>query len=239
MRARWAATVLFVAIVMLNVGKAQVYQFATPPPQVNASAAWWQIESVAIQFNGVVYVPTGLVRPFDGNVMTQIGAFDQVPVYADATLEPFSILYVPVARGMRAYERERNGDLSGTTGSQAPAMPVQPVSAPTPRQAASLPPPSAVATSGTPTPVVTNVTRTPVRTRVETIPQPRTSDGVWILYDGARWYSDGEAVPYTPERFARIGSYHGFPVYRDRNRDAHAIWVAVVQDGPVAPYAKR
>src|SRR5262249_1159681 len=132
MRARWVVAVLFLATVMPNVGKAQVFQFATPPPQVNASAAWWQIESVPIQFNGVVYIPRGLVRPFDGNVMTQVGTFDRVPVYADATLEPFSMLFVPVARGMRTYERQRSGDLAGTTGSQAPSMPVQPTSALTP-----------------------------------------------------------------------------------------------------------
>ena len=219
MRTRWAVAVLFVVASLPNVGNAQVYQFATPPPTANASAAWWQVESAPIQVNGIVYVPTAFVRPFDGNVMTQVGRFDHVPVYADATLEPFSVLYVPVARGMRTYERQRTGKIAGTTGSRTPALPVAPVTA------VVAPAPS--------------VPAKPERTRVETVPMPRATDGVWIRYDGAKWYSDGEAAPYTPERFTQIGSYHGFPVYRERRSSATDIWVSVVQDGPVAPYAKR
>ncbi len=240
MRTRWAVALLFLTTAMPKEGKAQVYQFATPPPAVNASAAAWQIASVPIEFNGLVYQPTAFVRPFDGNVMTQVGVFDSVPIYADATLEPFSIVYVPVARGMRTYERERAGELAGTTGSQTPSMPVQPVSA------ISLPP-LPLATSGV------RDTREPssaraieVRTapaapsRVESLPHPRATDGVWIPFDGAKWYSAGEAVPYSPERFVQVGSYRGFAVYRERHRrNAREIWVTVVADGPLAPYARR
>src|SRR5215471_1800923 len=100
MRTRWAPVVLFVAVLMPKVIKAQVYQFATPPPQVTATAAPWQVDSAAIVFQGIVYHPTSFVRPFDGNVMVQLGAFDGIPVYGDKTMEPYSILYVPIARGM-------------------------------------------------------------------------------------------------------------------------------------------
>jgi|SRR5581483_1420776 len=232
MAARWAAAVLFVTTLMPFVGNAQVYRVATPAPQVTAAAAPWQIESAPILFNGIVYYPTALVRQFDGNVMTQVGVFDRVPVYADATLEPFSVLYVPVARGMRTYERRRAGDVAGTTGSQAPTLPVDPVSRSEDR---------ALGTTGAVTVTTPSTTNSPapIRTRVESLPQPRATDGVWIRYDGARWYSDGEAAPYTPDRFTQIGSYHGFPVYRERGGQSRDIWVAVVQDGPVAPYARR
>jgi len=241
MRARWATAVLFVMTVMPRNGNAQVYQFATPPPQVTATSAWWQIESVPIQFDGIVYAPTALVRPFDGNVMTQVGAFAGVPVYADATLEPFSVLYVPVARGMRTYERRRSGEMAGTEGSRTPMTPIDPTSA---IAESDVPPavtsPAPVATTGAvPAELVDVPKATTVRPHVETVPRPRATDGVWIRYDGAKWYSDGEAVPYIPDRFTQIGTYHGFPVYRERDRGSRDIWVAVVQDGPVAPYARR
>ena len=204
MRVRWAAALLFVTTLMPIVGNAQVYRFATPPPQVTAAAAPWQIASQPIFVDGLVYVPTALLRQFDGNVMTQVGVFDGVPLYADATLEPFSVVYVPVARGMRTYERRRAGEIAGTTGSRTPTLP------------------------------------RPMRTRVESLPEPRATDGVWIRYDGAKWYSNGAAAPYSPDRFVRIGTYHGFPVYRERTgRGSRDIWVSVVQDGPVAPYARR
>ena len=48
------------------------------------------------------------------------------PTKADTTLEPFSIVLVPISRGlMQPYERLRRGHLAGTTGSRPPALPVQ------------------------------------------------------------------------------------------------------------------
>jgi hypothetical protein len=244
MHARLAVAVLFLVTAMPKVGNAQVYSFGTPPPQVTASRAWWQIQSTPIVFSGLVYRPTGFVRPFDGNVMTQSGVFDGVPVYTDVTLEPFSVLYVPVARGMRQYERDRDADLAGTTGSQTPALPVSPLSA---VGASTGTAGGAIAvvtstrgTSSTSTLRPMSADRSPAHIHMETVPQPRTSDGVWIRYGDVTWYSDGEAVPYTPERFTEVGSYRGFPVYRERaGGNTRRIWVAVVQGGPVAPYVQR
>jgi hypothetical protein len=247
MRTRRAAAVLFVATLVPKVGSAQVYQFATPPPEVTASTAAWQIAGAPILVDGIVYYATALVRPFDGNVMRQVGVFDGVPVYADATLEPFSVVYVPVARGMRTYERQRSGDLAGTTGSQAPSMPIEPITGIRSDE-------RAVATNGhvqvamrAPMAAIGDVPARaaniapihPLRTRVESVPRPRDNDGVWIEYEGAKWYSDGAAVAYRPERFVRVGTYRGFPVYRERDGASHDIFVAVVHDGPLAPYAKR
>jgi hypothetical protein len=242
MRGRWVVAVLIVVTLLPKSGRAQVYQFATPAPQVTATASPWQIDNQPISVQGIVYYPTAFVRPFDGNVMTQVGYFDRVPIYADKTLEPFSIVYVPVARGMRSYERARVGEMAGTTGSQAPTLPVQPVSAVATEQ------PVAggcvVGTRGAAVPTATDralpvtVMPRPAATHVETVPRPRATDGVWIRYDGAKWYSDGAAVPFTSDRFTKVGTYRGFPVYRERG-NAHEIWVTVVQDGPVAPYVKR
>ena len=63
---------------------------------------------------------------FNGNTMVRTGHYNGVPLYADATLEPYSIVYVPIGRGlMQPYERPRRGDLAGTTGSRPPSFPVQ------------------------------------------------------------------------------------------------------------------
>jgi hypothetical protein len=82
---------------------------------------------------------------------------------------------------------------------------------------------------------------TPVRptpTRVESIPRPTGSRGVWLDFNGARWYSAGAAEPFEPARFTRIGEYRGFSVYREARGASDQIWIAVVQDGPVAPYRR-
>jgi hypothetical protein len=62
---------------------------------------------------------------------------------------------------------------------------------------------------------------------------------VWLEFDGARWYSAGEAAPFTPDRFEPAGMYRGFPVYREKGGSANRIWVSVVLDGPLAPYVRQ
>jgi hypothetical protein len=76
-------------------------------------------------------------------------------------------------------------------------------------------------------------------TRMESISRPAGPNGVWLEFEGARYYSDGKAAVFAAERFTKIGDYRGFPVYKANNGRANEIWVAVVLDGPVAPYSKR
>jgi hypothetical protein len=273
MRAR--ATVLFLSVAVLfpTVGNAQVYQFRSPPPEVTAAGAVWQVNSVPIIVDGLVYYPTRGFRMFDGQVMAQVGLFEGVPVYADTTIEPGSVVYVPVGRDrMREYERRRSGELAGTTGSRVPAFPVESASAealrnervgaigttgaiePSPRAggadaAAALEPAlySSAGTSGSvdrlaesSLPAAEASDRfVPRRTSIESIQRPGAVNGVWLELDGARWYSAGEAVPFTPDRFEPAGTYRGFPVYREKGGDANRIWVTAVQDGPLAPYVRR
>jgi hypothetical protein len=76
---------------------------------------------------------------------------------------------------------------------------------------------------------------------MESILRPEARDGVWLEFEGARYYSDGAAVPFDPERFTRVGDYRGFPVYRARAArpdGADQIWLPV-KDDLVTPYAKR
>ncbi len=125
MRVFLANVILSTALLFPVIGTAQVYQVRTPVPEVTAVASDWQINAEPIVVQGLVYYPTREQRMFDGQVMMQVDVYDHVPVYADATLEPYSVVYVPVGRAqMRMYERKREGELAGTTGSRTPSFPV-------------------------------------------------------------------------------------------------------------------
>jgi hypothetical protein len=271
MRGFWLGLVLCMAVLFPKIGNAQVYQFRTPPPDVSAAGALWQINSVPIVVGGLTYYPTRGIRFFDGQVMAQIGNYENVPVYADMTLEPYSELYVPVGNSqLRAYERRRDRELAGTTGSHVPAFPAESPSAAASRERTagtsgsygtagsyatagsygaaadrSVATERAVGTAGSSVPmpamgsaVLPDRARAR-RTSIETIMRPSGSNGVWVEFNGARWYSDGPATSFSPDRFEPVGQYRGFPVYQDMNNPKGEIWVSVVKDGPLAPYVKR
>ncbi len=265
---------LSVAVLFPKTGNAQVYQFRTAPPEVTAAAAEWQINSEPVIVGGLVYYPTRGFRFFDGQVMAQIGIFERVPVYADTTLEPFSLLYVPVSRDrMREYERRRGRELAGTTGSRVPSFPVESASVealrglpvgsvgttgtiePAPQMTTlgtgatlqPVPVPSAVGSAGSfesraaaSAAGTSRQDRAPSRPSLESARRPSGTNGVWLEFNGARWYADGAATSFSPDRFEQVGLYRGFPVYRDKATTAtNEIWVQVVEDGPLAPYAQR
>jgi hypothetical protein len=265
---------LTVAVLFPKTGNAQVFQFRTPPPEITAAAADWQVNGEPVLVGGLVYYPTRAFRFFDGQVMTQIGTLDRVPVYADPTLEAFSVVYVPIGRDrLREYERRRDGELAGTTGSRVPSFPVESPSARALRDRL----PLAIGTTGTiePSPLMALVgTSRPLeptpapaaagdarainepaassvgttgrpdrgqsrRTLVETIPRPSGPNGVWLEFEGARWYSGGATTTFSSDRFEPVGQYHGFPVYRDKSTGKDEIWVSAVKDGLLALYRKR
>ena len=126
MRVKVFAAFLFVAALDVNVSKAQVYRLPTPVPQVTAAAADWQIRGEPIFYAGEFYYAAGPSVFFDGNVMKRTGQHRGVALYEDSTLEPYSIVYVPIGRNlMRPYERWRAGQLAGTVGSRTPSFPVE------------------------------------------------------------------------------------------------------------------
>jgi hypothetical protein len=263
------------AVLLPTTGNAQAFQFRTPPPRVTAAAADWQINSDPMMVAGLVYHPTRSFRFFDGQVMVQIGVTDGVPVYADTTLEPYSIVYVPVSRDrVREYERRRDGELAGTTGSRLPSFPGQSPSDQALRLAAA----GAMGATGTAGALEPSLAGSPLittprwnaaaaavgtsggvddravsvvgtggaadrglarRTLVETIPRPSGANGVWLEFNGARWYADGPATTFSPDRFVPAGQYRGFPVYREKSAENDVIWIEVVKDGPLAPYVRR
>jgi hypothetical protein len=104
---------------------AQIQMRPTEPPLVTAANESWYLMREPIQLAGDLYYPAGPAVYFDGNVMVRTGHYNGVPIYMDATIEPYSVVLVPIRRGlMQPYERRRQGDLVGTTGSRTPAFPV-------------------------------------------------------------------------------------------------------------------
>ena len=105
---------------------AQIQSRPTDPPIVTAvNETWYQLRE-PIQFAGDLYYPAGPTVFFNGNTMVRTGNYNGVPLYADATLEPYSVVFVPVSRGvLQPYERLRRGDLAGTTASRPPSFPVR------------------------------------------------------------------------------------------------------------------
>jgi hypothetical protein len=251
MNRSWLGFVLTVVVLFPRIGNAQVFQFLTPPPDVSAAGAVWQIDSDPIVVGGLTYYPTRGFRLFDGHVMAQTGLFEGVPVYSDMTIEPYSELYVPLGSGrMRVYERRRERELAGTTGSHVPTFPVESPSVP-PRnriiEPVGVETDSAAGAGGTTVPrPASDSTAQPdrARPRVVSIGIPSVTrrdgvNGVWLEFRGARWYSNGPSVSFSPDRFEPIGEYQGFAVYRDKLAATADIWVSVVKDGPLAPYSRR
>jgi hypothetical protein len=240
---RVALVLVTMAVSLPIMTSAQVYQWRTPPPPVTAQYAEWQFNDEPMLVNSLIYYPTRETRFFDGSIMVQVGVHRSIPVYADVTLEPHSVLYVPVGRNlMRGYERRREGELAGTEGSRVPAFPVD---IPSSIQPTAAPIPAPIAVPPSPTPALTRelvsapITARAVPTRMESIPGPGGPNGVWLLFDGVRWYSRGAATIFAADRFTKVGEYRGFPVYREKEGRRDEIWVAVVKDGPVAPYTRR
>jgi hypothetical protein len=261
------APLLIAALASAEVGSAQVYRTESLPPAVTAAGAPWQRSGDPIFYAGTFYFPAGPDRFFDGKVMVRSGVYDGVPLYEDATLQPYSVVYVPIGGAiMRPYQRRtaftghlpgpiggvipdwdhvdwttadwgRSGLVSGARYNPTPYVPRRGWRS---RRGVGRPSPAAgELPEGTSTVPLADLARsTGAAARAGTAPQPRVS-GIWIMWQGARWFNSGPAVDYDPARFERVGDDQGFPVYRMRGGPAGRIYVAVVQDGPLAPFERR
>jgi hypothetical protein len=251
---RYAALVVLLASASVA---AQVQSRPTDPPAVTAANESWFQQRAPIDFAGDTYYRAGAAVFFDGNTMVPAGSYNGVPLYVDATVEPYSVVLVPVRRGwMQPYERIRRGGLAGTTASRTPSFPVRAVAdGPVPLEAAMAPTqltsepvasigvparsPEPVATSGANPASATSPAQTPVRPspRMSSAVRPEGNDGVWIHYQGAKWVSAGPAVPLRPTEFRAVGTYDGFPVFV-RNDETKTIYLPT-RAGLIAPYRAR
>ena len=260
---RGACAFLLLVLVVSGSAFAQVQSRPTDAPVVTAANESWYINGEPLQFAGDLYYPAGATAFFNGNTMVRSGNYNGVPLYMDTTIEPYSIVYVPIQRGlMQPYERLRQGALAGTVASRTPSFPVRMTSTASGSSAAL--PQAAAAPTALPTTIgaisvytpepsspavlpvigpltVTTSASVPPQTNTETnltfstIGRPASNDGVWIRYLGERWVSSGPAVPITPESFRVVGSYEGFPVFARKDGSEQVIYVPT-RAGLAAPY---
>ncbi len=215
-----------VAVLSSTAALAQVNYEPTPPPDTSAADRSWYLSGDPIRFAGDLYYQTGPTVYFNGYTMVPTGSYDGVTLYADTTLEPYSIVLVPVGGSMvRPYERLRAGNLAGTTGSRAPTFPVQVTRYPQrrPRDAAQKPQPPSRRRERTEPP--TAPAAPPEANQpfeewqggllVETVRRPDDNRGMWVRFQGYRWEQSGEAMTLDPSRLTRVGEYHGVTVYAD------------------------
>jgi hypothetical protein len=248
------------ALVFLQVaGWTQAIYRPTPAPIVTAENENWFLNGEAIHHAGSVYYPAGPAIYFNPYEMVRSGDYRGIPLYSRTTLEPYSVVYVPLAGGwMKPYERPRSGDIAGTSGSRMPSSPVvglyEPEIGPLAGVVRAPAPPMQIAPvyeygvlpgAGRPIepqPVATTgVPEQPYPLGPLVSAQlPAGLNGMFVEYQDRRWFISGPAVELEPSQFTRIGDYRGFPVYR-RGDDEKTIYVTVARGarGLIAPYSAR
>ena len=116
----------FAALIMLaaSAAAAQSTWQPTAAPTVTAENTTWFPAGEPIDWNGSVYYRAGAPEAFNGYQMVRSGSYRGIPLYTDTTLEPNSIVFVPISGGrMQPYELHRGGMLAGTVGSRTPSLP--------------------------------------------------------------------------------------------------------------------
>jgi hypothetical protein len=209
---------------------AQVNSRPSAPPIVTAENDSWYRLGQPVVVSGEFYYPAGPTVFFNGDVMVRVGHYHGVPLYADTTLEPHSVVYVPTGRGlMQPYERPRSGDLAGTSGSRLPSFPTSdfvPRETPTVGPAVS---PQPVSTTGfeLTIPVIPPLQRG----------KPFTYDSVSVQFMGEKWVMAGPSFEMPPG-LVRIADYKGFPVYAQKGRERELIYLPLTP-GRVAPFTPK
>jgi hypothetical protein len=119
-------SILVTCLLALPVSPVAAQMISRPtdaPTQSAVGQSWYDLREPLI-YAGEAYYPAGATVHFNGNQMVRTGHYNGVPVYADATRDPYSVVYVPIGGGeMKPYERLRRGDLAGSVGSTLPSFP--------------------------------------------------------------------------------------------------------------------
>lgn len=257
---RLAATMILVFLPAISAQGQMDYRPA-PAPIVTAEHERWYLEGEPVMHAGSIYYPAGPAIHFMPFEMVRSGFYQGIPIYTRTTIEPMSLVFVPVSRGlMQPYERRRDGDLAGTVGSQAPSFPVtrgvaQPgdpsamIQAPAPPYRApvfmadvvSNAAPGAAAPDAMQEarPVGTSGTRAWPGMSRAAVRRPGSVNGLFVEYEGARWFSAGPPVDVDDASVTRVGERHGFPVYRRANDPAIYIPITQHPGAPLARYVRR
>lgn len=224
---------LLVAAAAAPAAMSQAVAVREPYPEVTAAGREWLRDGAPILFAGQPYFPAGPAVHYQPDLMLPTGSYDGVPLYADTSLEPYSQVLVPIGRGLlQPYERRRDGEMAGTTGSRTPSFPV-PLRPDVPLQGSAW-------QDDSPAQGPRRAARAPIAAPPEerqagivSARTPQGNRGIWIRYEGRRWEAAGEAVALEPT-FKKVGEYHGFPVYA-RDAASSLIYLPSRHD-MVAPY---
>ena len=237
----------------------------TPAPLVTAEGETWFQAGEPIVAAGGLYYPAGALIHFLPNEMVRTGMYRGVPLFSRTTIEPFSVVFVPVSGGlMQPYERRRDFDLAGTQGSSAPAISpalspsvgpttsASPYGAPSPLMAQAAAPPFIGA------PIIFDEPLRPAESAVPEPPQPAApaqpvattgvtplpirrgaANGIYMEFNDARWFISGQPVSLDVGRLMQVGETQGFPVYATA-RGASTIYVPISRGSDsYAPYSRR
>jgi hypothetical protein len=211
-----------VALGAPRVGSAQTAQLPAGVTRLTSADGDWRNTGAPLLFSGAYYYPSGPTVFFEPSLMTRSGSFEGVPLYVDATRDPYGVVYVPVAgRLMRPYERKRTDELAGTVGSVTP-----------------FPPPQATSIAAIDAPQAQekeNKTKY-VPAAIQSIPRPHTNRGLWIEFGGRIWLAAGAGQPDPTGRLTLIGMRHGFSVYQNPTRPDE-IYVPSVVGGPLGRFS--
>lgn len=229
----------------------------TAPPLVTAQNEPWYLAADPIEWAGAFYYPAGASRYFDAYQMVRTGSYRGIPLYTDATRGPYDVVYVPIGSNlMQPYMRPRSGELAGTASTLTSPFPVgvategNPTAEQAEREALAPPvmarpydvmpgPEAAIAPRAVTTvePTGTTGRNLALPGRIESVIPPQGVNGIWVDYDGARWFLSGKAVDFDAVQFTKVGEYRGYPVYQ-RNGDASIIYIPSTP-GRVARYERR
>jgi len=253
MNGRAAAAMMALAwLAGAQQGWAQPTLRPTPPPLVGAQLEPWYLSGEPITHLGHFYYPAGPQVYFNPYEMIRSGFFHGVPLYTRTTLEPGSIVYVPVGGGvLQPYERRRDRELAGTTGSRAPSFPVTrdhevtdpglPQAPGPPMLTGTYPAVDSASPAWAPErPIVAEARHgLPGHAVIGTGARPLGLNAIFIQFRGQRWVSAGPPRALGAE-LARIGEHHGFPVYAS-GRPARTIYLPLGAHLPglVVPYTRR
>jgi len=252
-RVRLAVITIFAGVALPLTLDAQMMLRPTERPIVTAENENWYLSGDPITADGVIYYPAGAWVYFNPNEMVRSGYYRGIPLYSKTTLEPYSVVFVPLPGGlMQPYERRRDGEAAGTVGSTAPSFPVARDIEGTSGFYQAGGPPTSMSLYGVRVPemgdarapvyenIPPRVVVAPVWGEFRTARKPEGLNAFFVEYQGRRWFSSGPVVSFDEKSFTRTGDYHGFAVYAARDK-ADTIYVAVTDDpkGMLTPYAAR
>jgi len=257
----------FIIVGAARLALAQIQIQPTPPPTQTAEMESWYATNEAVIFAGKWYYPGGPSIHFLPNEMVLSGFYRGIPLYTRTTIEPYSVVFVPVAGGlMRPYERRRAGDLMGTSGSSVPTLPVEIPSAfgPATRLQAAGPPfvetqgampesllseppevlrndravdTGAQGESAAPR-VGTGGQETEARPGVRVGPPP--ANEIYVEFNKRRWYASVSPASFDPSSLQRIGEWYGFPVYTSPSVGGSTIFIPVERGSDTyAAYSRK